>query len=74
MRDEQGQSGKLRLIRNGKSVFKAFYSCDLTFAVETVVNQFPVEKVQAVMAVDWSGTVERLLSEGVSVIIHNRLL
>jgi len=44
------------------------------FTVETIVNQFPVEKVQAVVAVDWSGTVERLLGERVSVIIHNRLL
>ena len=45
-----------------------------TFTVETVINQFPVEKVQAVVAVDRSGTVEGLLGEGVSVIIHNRLL
>ena len=45
-----------------------------TFTVETIVNQFPVEKIQAVMAVDWSGTVECLLSEGVSVIIYNLLL
>ena len=45
-----------------------------TFTVETIVNQFPVEKVQAVMAVDRSGTVKGLLSEGVSVIIYNRLL
>jgi len=44
------------------------------FTVETVINQFPVEKVQAVVAVDRSGTVEGLLGEGVSVIIHNRLL
>ena len=79
----QLELGELRLIRNGKSVFIVFYSGDViswfdyklsTFTVETIVNQFPVEKIQAVMAVDWSGTVERLLGEGVAVIIHNRLL
>lgn len=44
------------------------------FAVETIVEKFPVEKVEAVMAVDGSGTVKRLLSEGVSVIIYDLLL
>ena len=46
----------------------------LTFTVETVVEELPVEEVQAVVAVDGSGTDEGLLGEGVAVIIYDRLL
>ena len=45
-----------------------------TFAVESDVEEAAVEEIETVVAVHRPGTVERLLGEGVAVIIYNLLL
>ena len=42
-----------------------------TFAVESDVEEAAVEEIETVVAVHGAGTVERLLGEGVAVVVNN---
>ena len=44
-----------------------------TFASEPIVEETPVQHVQTVLTVDWPGTCEVLLGEGVTMVVHNLL-